>query len=185
MKPTPPMPLIHGSTAPIAMPVATAASMALPPLRNIPAPTSAALQFWATTTPLPCTAGLLIFCCPVSDSLINASLCDCELTVAGPDFATNPDKLLCGRAQYGNAGVTELNQIDLRALAAGSKRTWDAFVVAATPLINAVVRRALATYRLSAADVMEAGQDVFLRLWAHAVGLLKTYGSARAGLPTW
>ena len=38
--------------------------------------------------------------------------------------------------------MTELNQIDLRALAAGSKRTWDAFVVAATPLINAVVRRA-------------------------------------------
>ena len=50
--------------------------------------------------------------------------------------------------------MTELNQIDLRALAAGSKRTWDTFVVAATPLINAVVRRALTTYRLSEDDVM-------------------------------
>ena len=74
MKPTPPMPLIHGSSAPIAMPVATAASMALPPLRRISAPTSAARQFCATTTPLPRTACLVIFHCRVSDSLINYSL---------------------------------------------------------------------------------------------------------------
>jgi len=110
---------------------------------------------------------------------------DCGTTVAGPHFATNPDRLLCGRAQNGNAGVTELNQIDLRALAVGSKRTWDAFVVASTPLINAVVRRALATYRLSEDDVMDAAQDVFVRLCANDFRLLKTYDPARAGLSTW
>src|SRR5215510_12457098 len=71
MKPMPPMPLIHGSSAPIAMPVATAASIALPPLRRISAPTSAALQFCATTTPLPRTACLVTFHCLVSDSLID------------------------------------------------------------------------------------------------------------------
>ena len=56
----------------MAMPVATAASMALPPLRRIEAPTSAALAFWATTTPLPRTACFVNFSCRVSDSLINA-----------------------------------------------------------------------------------------------------------------
>ena len=81
--------------------------------------------------------------------------------------------------------MTELNQIDLRALAAGSKRTWDAFVVAATPLINAVIRRALSTYRLSEDDVMDAAQDVFVRLCANDFRLLKTYDPARAGLSTW
>ena len=83
------------------------------------------------------------------------------------------------------AGVTELNQIDLRALAKGDKRTWDAFVAAAAPLINAVVRRALASYRLSEEDVMDAAQDVFVRLCANEFRLLKTYDPARAGLSTW
>jgi len=81
--------------------------------------------------------------------------------------------------------VTELNQIDLRALANGDKRTWDGFVAAAAPLINAVVRRALASYRLSEEDVMDAGQDVFVRLCANDFRLLKTYDPARAGLSTW
>ena len=40
----------------------------------------------------------------------------------------------------GMRGVTELSQIDLRSLAAGHKRTWDVFVTAAAPLINADVR---------------------------------------------
>jgi len=81
--------------------------------------------------------------------------------------------------------VTDLNQIDLRALAAGQKRAWDTFVVAATPLINAVVRRTLASYRLSDDDVMDAAQDVFVRLCANEFRLLKTYDPARAGLSTW
>ena len=81
--------------------------------------------------------------------------------------------------------MTELSQIDLRSLAAGHKRTWDAFVTAASPLINAVVRRSLSTYRLSEDDVMDAAQDVFVRLCANEFRLLKTYDPARAGLSTW
>jgi RNA polymerase sigma factor (sigma-70 family) len=81
--------------------------------------------------------------------------------------------------------VTDLNQIDLQSLAAGSKRMWDAFVLASTPLINAVVRRTLSTYRLSEDDVMDAAQDVYVRLCANQFRLLKTYDPARAGLSTW
>lgn len=81
--------------------------------------------------------------------------------------------------------MTELNQIDLRALAAGDKRTWDAFVGASTALISAVVRRALGAYRLSEDDVLDAAQDVYVRLCANDFRLLKTYDSARAALSTW
>ena len=81
--------------------------------------------------------------------------------------------------------MTDLNQIDLPALAKGDKRTWDAFVVASAPLINAVIRRTLAAYRLSEEDVMDAAQDVFVRLCANDFRLLKTYDPARAGLSTW
>jgi RNA polymerase sigma factor (sigma-70 family) len=81
--------------------------------------------------------------------------------------------------------VAELKEIDLRALAAGNKRTWDAFVLASTPLINAVVRRTLASYRLSEDDVMDAAQDVYVRLCTNDFRLLKTYDPARAGLSTW
>ncbi len=81
--------------------------------------------------------------------------------------------------------MTELNQIDLRALAAGNKRAWDAFVAAAAPLINAVVRRTLSSYRLGEDDVLDAAQDVFVRLCARDFRLLKTYDPARAGLGTW
>jgi RNA polymerase sigma-70 factor (ECF subfamily) len=81
--------------------------------------------------------------------------------------------------------VTELSQIDLQSLAAGHKRTWDAFVVAASPMINAVVRRALANNRLGDHHVMDAAQDVFVRLCGNDFRLLKTYDPARAGLSTW
>ncbi|WP_421999170.1 RNA polymerase sigma factor [Reyranella sp.] len=81
--------------------------------------------------------------------------------------------------------MTDLNQTDLRKLSSGDKRTWDNFVTAAAPLINAVVRRALSSYRLSEDDVMDAAQDVFVRLCASEFRLLKTYDPARAGLSTW
>jgi RNA polymerase sigma factor (sigma-70 family) len=81
--------------------------------------------------------------------------------------------------------VTELNQIDLRPLLKGDKRAWDGFVTAAAPLINAVVRRALASYRLSEDDVMDAAQDVFVRLCANDYRLLRTYDPDRASLSTW
>ncbi|MBV8394234.1 MAG: sigma-70 family RNA polymerase sigma factor [Alphaproteobacteria bacterium] len=81
--------------------------------------------------------------------------------------------------------MPDLSQIDLRSLAAGHKRTWDAFVTAASPLINAVVRRSLTSYRLSEDDVLDAAQDVFVRLCANDFRLLKTYDPVRAGLGTW
>lgn len=81
--------------------------------------------------------------------------------------------------------MTELNQTDLATLATGNKRAWDTFVTAAAPLINAVVRRALTTYRLNEEDVMDAAQDVFVRLCANDFRLLKTYDPARASLSTW
>jgi RNA polymerase sigma-70 factor (ECF subfamily) len=81
--------------------------------------------------------------------------------------------------------LTELNQIDLRPLLTGNKRAWDGFVTAAAPLINAVVRRTLASYRLSEDDVMDAAQDVFVRLCANDYRLLKTYDPGRASLSTW
>ena len=59
MKPQPPSPLIQGSTAPTAKPVAMAASTALPPAARIAAPAAAARRLWlATIPPEPVTAGL-------------------------------------------------------------------------------------------------------------------------------
>ena len=81
--------------------------------------------------------------------------------------------------------MTDLSQIDLAALATGNKRAWDAFVVASAPLINAVARRTLATYRVSEDDITDAAQDVYVRLCANQFRLLKTYDPARAGLSTW
>jgi RNA polymerase sigma factor (sigma-70 family) len=81
--------------------------------------------------------------------------------------------------------LSELNQIDLRALTSGNKRAWDAFVAAAAPLIHAVVRRALASYRLGEDDVLDAAQDVFVRLCANDYRLIKGYDPARAGISTW
>jgi RNA polymerase sigma factor (sigma-70 family) len=80
--------------------------------------------------------------------------------------------------------VSELSQVDLQALKSGNKRAWDGFVKAAAPLIHAVVRRALASYRLTD-DVLDAAQDVFVRLCANDYRLLKTYDPARAGISTW
>ena len=51
MKPTPPKPLFHGSTAASAKPVATAASTALPPAARIFAPASPAMRFCVATMP--------------------------------------------------------------------------------------------------------------------------------------
>lgn len=81
--------------------------------------------------------------------------------------------------------MTDLNQIDLRSLARGDKRTWDAFVAAAGPLINAVVRRALAPFGLGEEDVLDAAQDAFVRLCAQDFRLVRGYDPARAGLSTW
>jgi DNA-directed RNA polymerase specialized sigma24 family protein len=73
----------------------------------------------------------------------------------------------------------------LRALCAGQKQTWDLFVVAATPLVNAVVTRAAGVRKPVEHSVADTVQEVFVRLSASNFQLLKQYDPARASLSTW
>jgi RNA polymerase sigma factor (sigma-70 family) len=85
----------------------------------------------------------------------------------------------------GPHGVT-LDEIEVGRLAAGDKRTWDAFVAAAAPLIHAVIRRVLAAHaHTDADDVLDTAQDVFVRLTAGDFRLVRTYDPARASFATW
>ncbi len=81
--------------------------------------------------------------------------------------------------------MTALDDIDLRALLAGDKRTWDRFVAAAAPLIHAVARRVVAAHGLSGDEAGDAAQDVFVRLCANERQLLRSYDRSRASLSTW
>jgi RNA polymerase sigma-70 factor (ECF subfamily) len=71
----------------------------------------------------------------------------------------------------------------LSALTAGDKPTWDRWVIAALPLVRAVVHRALATP--DDATLAGAVQEVFVRLHADDYRLLRTFDPARASLATW
>ena len=73
----------------------------------------------------------------------------------------------------------------LRALSSGHKQTWDAFVVAAAPLVNAVVRRVLAADSDRGDAVSDAVQDTFARLCADDYRMLKSYDPVRANISTW
>lgn len=84
-----------------------------------------------------------------------------------------------------SAIVTALDDIDLRALLAGDKRTWDRFVAAAAPLIHAVARRVVTAHGLSVDEAGDAAQDVFVRLCANQRQLMKSYDPSRASLATW
>jgi RNA polymerase sigma factor (sigma-70 family) len=91
----------------------------------------------------------------------------------------------CGRIGFASAIVTALDDIDLSALLAGDKRTWDRFVAAAAPLIHAVARRVVSAHGLSAEEAGDAAQDVFVRLCANERRLMKSYDRSRASLATW
>jgi len=71
--------------------------------------------------------------------------------------------------------------IDLKALIAGSKVQWDAFVRGHAGLILFAVR----TQARAEAETEDLVQDVFLRLCKDDFRLLKTYDPERAGLSTW
>jgi RNA polymerase sigma-70 factor (ECF subfamily) len=73
----------------------------------------------------------------------------------------------------------------LRALCSGDKQTWDAFVIAAAPLVAAVARRTLAANKLGADLLPDAVQHVFVRLSANDCRLLKDYDPARATIASW
>jgi RNA polymerase sigma-70 factor (ECF subfamily) len=84
-----------------------------------------------------------------------------------------------------SAIVTALDDIDLGALQAGDKRTWDRFVSAAAPLIHAVARRVVSSHGASMDDAVDAAQDVFVRLCANDRQLMRSYDRSRASLATW
>jgi hypothetical protein len=73
----------------------------------------------------------------------------------------------------------------LRALCAGDKQTWDAFVVAAAPLVSAAVHCVLAANGLGDHLLPDAVQHVFVRLSANGCRLLKEYDPARATIASW
>jgi hypothetical protein len=71
------------------------------------------------------------------------------------------------------------------ALCSGNKPTWDAFVVAAVPLVNAAVGRVLTAAGQGSDAVSDAVHDVFQSLRADDFRLLKRYDASRASLSTW
>lgn len=76
-------------------------------------------------------------------------------------------------------------EIDLKALVAGDKRSWDAFCARYAPTINASVRRAFGTFRPTQDDLLDAGQEVFLKLCRDDYRLLREFDPGRAKLTTW
>lgn len=76
-------------------------------------------------------------------------------------------------------------EIDLKALVGGDKRSWDAFCARYAPTINAAVRRAFGTGRPSQDDLLDAGQEVFLKLCREDYKLLREFDPKRAKLATW
>lgn len=75
--------------------------------------------------------------------------------------------------------------IDLKALVGGDKRSWDAFCVRYAPAINSAVRRAFGTGRPTQDDLLDAGQEVFLKLCRADYKLLREFDPKRAKLSTW
>ena len=79
-----------------------------------------------------------------------------------------------------------LESIDVGRLKAGNKREWDAFVVAASPLIHAMVRRVMGAHgEVLLDDVLDASQDVFVRLSTEEFRLLRSFDPTRSSLATW
>jgi RNA polymerase sigma factor (sigma-70 family) len=76
-------------------------------------------------------------------------------------------------------------EIDLKALVGGDKRSWDMFCARYAPTIHAAVRRAFGTGRPSQDDLLDAGQEVFLKLCRDDYKLLREFDPKRAKLATW
>jgi RNA polymerase sigma factor (sigma-70 family) len=76
-------------------------------------------------------------------------------------------------------------EIDLKALVGGDKRSWDTFCARYAPTIHAAVRRAFGTGRPSQDDLLDAGQEVFLKLCRDDYKLLREFDPKRAKLATW
>ncbi len=75
--------------------------------------------------------------------------------------------------------------IDLKALVAGDKRAWDGFCRLYAPAIHGAARRAFAGGQPSKDDVLDASQEVFVRLCRDNYRLLREFDPGRAKLSTW
>lgn len=73
----------------------------------------------------------------------------------------------------------------LAALTEGDKAAWDAFVDRYAGVIHGTIRRILGPAGVSADEVGDAVQDVFVRLCRDRFRLLRIYDPDRAGLTTW
>jgi RNA polymerase sigma-70 factor (ECF subfamily) len=85
----------------------------------------------------------------------------------------------------GVATVDDAREVDLKALVKGDKRAWDEFCRLYAPAIHGAVRRAFAGGRPNQDDVLDAAQDVFMRLCRDDFRLLRDFDPARAKLSTW
>lgn len=79
----------------------------------------------------------------------------------------------------------EEQEIDLKALVAGDKRAWDGFCRVYAPAIHGAVRRAFAGGRPAQDDVLDAAQEVFVKLCRDNHRLLREFDPSRAKLSTW
>ncbi len=75
--------------------------------------------------------------------------------------------------------------IDLKALVGGDKQAWDGFCRRYAPVIHGAVRRAFAGGRPGQDDVLDAAQEVFVRLCRDDFRLLREFDPDRAKLSTW
>jgi RNA polymerase sigma-70 factor (ECF subfamily) len=89
------------------------------------------------------------------------------------------------RKRIGVATVGDEQEIDLKALVGGDKRAWDGFCRLYAPAIHGAVRRAFAGGRPSPDDVLDASQEVFVRLCRDDYRLLREFDPGRAKLSTW
>jgi len=73
----------------------------------------------------------------------------------------------------------------LAALTAGDKAAWDTFVDRYAGVIHGTARRILGSTGMSADEIGDVVQDVFVRLCRDQFRLLRTFDPDRAGLATW
>jgi len=73
----------------------------------------------------------------------------------------------------------------LAALTAGDKAAWNTFVDRSAGVIHGTARRILGSTGMSADEIGDVVQDVFVRLCRDQFRLLRTFDPDRAGLATW
>ncbi|MDZ4831327.1 MAG: sigma factor-like helix-turn-helix DNA-binding protein [Phycisphaerae bacterium] len=75
--------------------------------------------------------------------------------------------------------------VDLPGCIAGDRLAWERFVRSSAALIRAAVRRALSVRGVSADEIDDRMQEVYVRLLRNDCRILRTFDPARASLATW